>query len=302
MPAKPPRPIPAFALYGEAGRPGADMLHVEPIQSRSALYRWEIAPHVHQGLHQIVWLRTGPAEVWLDEARQRCSGPLAIVIPPGVVHAFRFSPESDGHVLTLSPQALVEDGPAAVGSALHALFAAPQLLLPGSGADATERIDALLRELAAEAGAPAQGSTPAALWLARALVWRLARISARAERAGSPAGRAHRALFTRFVVLLEAHYLEHWPLSRYAARLGLTPERLNRLARAEAGCNALALVHARLAREACRRIVYIAAPISRLAAELGFDDPAYFCRFFKRHTGLSPRAYREAHAAVPQAA
>jgi AraC family transcriptional activator of pobA len=32
--------------------------------------------------------------------------------------------------------------------------------------------------------------------------------------------------------------------------------------------------------------------VSRLAFELGFEDPAYFCRFFKRHTGLAPRDYR----------
>jgi len=51
-------------------------------------------------------------------------------------------------------------------------------------------------------------------------------------------------------------------------------------------------VHERLAREACRRLTYVAAPISQLAYELGFEDPAYFCRFFKRHTGHSPRDYR----------
>lgn len=32
--------------------------------------------------------------------------------------------------------------------------------------------------------------------------------------------RAGRALFTRFLALLEAHYLQHWPVTRYAARLG----------------------------------------------------------------------------------
>ena len=94
------------------------------------------------------------------------------------------------------------------------------------------------------------------------------------------------------VVLLEAHYLDHWPVSRYAERLGLSTERLNRLVRAETGRNAQALLHARLAREASRRLVHIAAPVSRLAFELGFEDPAYFCRFFKRHHGLSPSAYR----------
>jgi AraC family transcriptional regulator, transcriptional activator of pobA len=54
-------------------------------------------------------------------------------------------------------------------------------------------------------------------------------------------------------------------------------------------------VHERLTREACRRLVYIAAPAASLAAELGFDDPAYFSRFFKRRTGLSPHRWRTAH-------
>lgn len=68
--------------------------------------------------------------------------------------------------------------------------------------------------------------------------------------------------------------------------------------RAHTGKTALALAHDRLAREACRRLVYIAAPIARLASELGFDDPAYFCRFFKRQVGVGPRAYR-ARTGVP---
>ena len=109
----------------------------------------------------------------------------------------------------------------------------------------------------------------------------------------APASRGGQALFTRFIVLVEAHHAEHWPVSRYADRLGLTPERLNRVTRAETGQAALDLVHERLAREACRRLTYVAAPISQLAYELGFEDPAYFCRFFKRHAGCSPREYRQ---------
>src|SRR5664279_821298 len=78
--------IPAFALYGEAGGAAVEMLHVEPIQSRSRLYRWEIDAHTHHALHQIVWVASGPAQVVLDDAQEACLGPVAIVIPPGVVH------------------------------------------------------------------------------------------------------------------------------------------------------------------------------------------------------------------------
>lgn len=45
--------IPRFALYGEAATPGQEMLHIEAVQSRSQLYRWEIDPHLHQGLYQV---------------------------------------------------------------------------------------------------------------------------------------------------------------------------------------------------------------------------------------------------------
>ena len=77
----------------------------------------------------------------------------------------------------------------------------------------------------------------------------------------------------------------------------MSTPRLNRLVRTERGVSALELVHERLTREACRRLIYIAAPAARLASELGFEDPAYFSRFFKRRTGLSPQSYRAAHVA-----
>lgn len=294
MPAKhraAARSVPLFALYGEAGAAAADMLHVESVQSRSRLHQWEINAHVHQGLHQVVWLRIGPAEVSLDGERRSCAGPVVVAIPPGAVHGFRFAPQSDGQVLTLSPRSVVEGDLAAAGDALHTLFVRPRVLpVPASE---VERIGGLFDTLAAEFSAPGSGGSPVPLWLARALVWRLAQMCLQHDQADGPAARGQQALFTRFLVLLEAHYAEHWPVARYADRLGLTAERLNRLVRAERGRSALEVIHDRLAREACRRVVYVAAPISQLAFELGFEDPAYFCRFFKRQTGFSPRAYRQ---------
>jgi len=52
-------------------------------------------------------------------------------------------------------------------------------------------------------------------------------------------------------------------------------------------------VHERLTREACRRLYDIAAPAETLAREVGFEDPAYFNRLFKRRTGLTARRWRE---------
>jgi AraC family transcriptional activator of pobA len=40
-------------------------------------------------------------------------------------------------------------------------------------------------------------------------------------------------------------------------------------------------------------LIYSSAPVSLIAYELGFSDPAYFSRFFKRRIGTTPSVFRE---------
>jgi AraC family transcriptional regulator, transcriptional activator of pobA len=246
----------------------------------------------------VLWVQRGPVQAVLDSNQHRAEGPVAVVIPPPVAHAFRFTPQTEGTVLTLDARRLAEGDASGTGAALQALFAAPRLLpVPAHEAG---RLQALFSSLHAESSA--DEASPVPTWLARCIVWRLAQL-ARREADGPPREAGRDLLYTRWVVLLEAHYREHWPVSRYAEALGLSTERLNRLVRAETGHNAQALLHDRLLREACRRLVHVAAPVSRIGFELGFEDPAYFTRFFRRLAGCSPRDYRtRARGAAPTSA
>ncbi len=299
--SKAPRPharrsreaIPRFALYGEAPTPRRDLLHIEEVRSRSRLYQWEIQPHVHQGLHQVVWIYRGWVETALDERRETVVSPAAIFIPPGVVHGFHFATDTDGFVLTLSAGFAMEGEARSSGEAFMRALATAGAARLAADDPSVARIDALFRELATTFSSPGESDSPLVLWIARALLWRLARARAATGLFEGASSRRDRSLYSRFLLLVEQHFLEHWRLARYADRLGLSTQRLNRLARAESGRSALEIVHDRLTREACRRLYYIAAPAEKLALELGFDDPAYFSRFFKRRTGMSPRRWRE---------
>ncbi|MGC1459168.1 MAG: hypothetical protein WA825_12885, partial [Steroidobacteraceae bacterium] len=54
------RHIPTYFLYGEAPRRLAGpMLHVESIEARSARHHWKIDPHLHQVLHQMIFVMRG---------------------------------------------------------------------------------------------------------------------------------------------------------------------------------------------------------------------------------------------------
>ena len=79
-----------------------------------------------------------------------------------------------------------------------------------------------------------------------------------------------------------------------AKRLGVTPGHLTWLTRRALGLSAGELIRTRLLAEARRRLLYSDRPACDIAHELGFEDPSYFGRFFRRGTGKSPQRFRQA--------
>ena len=53
------------------------------------------------------------------------------------------------------------------------------------------------------------------------------------------------------------------------------------------------MVHDRLVLEAKRQLAFSNRNVKEICYELGFEDPAYFSRFFRNHTGTSPHEFRE---------
>jgi AraC family transcriptional activator of pobA len=59
------------------------------------------------------------------------------------------------------------------------------------------------------------------------------------------------------------------------------------------GRSPMQLVHSRLLLEAKRELHYTDNQVSKISIGLGFDDAAYFTRFFTSRVGISPRAFRK---------
>lgn len=285
--------VPRFALYGETeANVAREFVHIEEISARSAARNWQIDTHVHEGLLQLLFVFSGSARVRLDSEESDYPAPLAVVIPPGIIHAFKFLPQTEGYVLTLDAEGLASASPDGT-QMFSVLRGQAEVFALSNGGEATPaRIRGLLEQIEAEFVQPGPASTPFYVWLVRALLLLLVREDLRAE-AVPPDHAQH--LAEEFRRLLEAHYAEHWPVAAYAGQLNVTESRLNRLCQKRYGHTAFALIQDRLLLEARRRLVYTGVAISQLAYELGFSDPPYFCRFFKRLTGQSPSGFRHAN-------
>jgi AraC family transcriptional activator of pobA len=81
-------------------------------------------------------------------------------------------------------------------------------------------------------------------------------------------------------------------VDQYAGVLRVAPVRLNRLCLKIAGKTAFGMTQERLILEACRKLTYVPAGVADIAYELGFQDPAYFSRLFKKLVGMTPKEYR----------
>jgi AraC family transcriptional regulator, transcriptional activator of pobA len=84
----------------------------------------------------------------------------------------------------------------------------------------------------------------------------------------------------------------HRDVGFYARTLGISAGHLNRIARRRTGMTVQGLIAQRLVDAARRDLVFTPTPIQTIAYALGFADPAYFNRFFRRQTGLTPGAFR----------
>jgi len=284
--------IPQFALYGEFTRgTDAEGVHIELIETRSRKYDWHIDTHTHAGLFQVLFLLGGQVRANIDGALWECDAPVALTIHPSLPHGFDFSEEAHGYVLTID-QNMLFAAAGHEGDLFTPLFVQPLAVQLDAVPETAARIEALLQNLIFEAAWPRQGHTLMLEWLARSALLMLVRVQAE-RRIADTSGRGDFELFSRFRVEVERHYKEQWQVGRYADLLRVAPTRLNRLCLKLSGKSAFEITQDRLMLEACRKLTYVPAGIASIAYELGFQDPAYFSRLFKKLIKVTPKEFRQ---------
>ncbi len=285
-------PVPRFFLYGEPPRdPDERFVHVETIADRSRLHDWRIRPHGHRALHQILVIFSGGGDMEAETQRQPFAAPALLTVPAGVVHGFAFLPETEGYVVTFA-ETLFGDL-ARREPVFRSLFTGAHCVSlagdPNEEQDLADALPRLRRELTWQAPA---GTAAVTARLTTVLVSAL-RVLHRPETAVSAPGSVRAALVARFREKIEAHLRLGLTIAQYAKALNVTPAQLRAACLEVAGKPPVRVLEERVLLEAKRTLTYTNMTVAETAYFLGFSDPAYFSRFFRKLAGESAAAFRK---------
>lgn len=278
--------VPTVDFYGDAAEWSTSaLLHSEPLIERSRLHAWKIRPHRHSSLAQLFWLTRGTGVGCFDGERYELSAPCVVVVPELCVHEFEWERDCDGFALSIA-SALVLDLRRQTGA--HAdTFTEPGVLAAGGDGP---YVDALFSRIQEEYVNARPLKETLLESLVKALAIWVARHGTPARSAESPSRGAFH--YERFTKLLERHHRSGWSVADYAKQIGITPAHLNAICRQTSGSSALQLVHDRVLLAARRELAYTDKSITDVAASVGFSEPSYFTRFFKRKMRMTPKQYR----------
>ncbi|MCR4308082.1 MAG: helix-turn-helix domain-containing protein [Candidatus Berkelbacteria bacterium] len=287
--------IPNYHVYGDkTENDEPDFVHVERIQISGKLHKWHMKPHQHRHYFQIIFYSSGSSVFEIDGSKEQAIGPVAITIPPACIHGFHFQPNTDGYTLTIAESFLFEKVDTQNKNLLKLLLARAHVVRLHDNPDGLGEIEFILKMFDKEFNSPRLGRVLMLQLLFHTLMLLIRRqlIESDEKRFSDNTNTYN---YNRYRTLVEEHFREHWQVTEYSNRLGLAERHLNRICRIIENKSALEVINGRLLLEAKRKLIYTTVPIASLAFELGFHDPAYFSRFFKKNTGLTPGKYRFNH-------
>ncbi|MBW1596937.1 AraC family transcriptional regulator [Streptomyces sp. JJ38] len=243
-----------------------------------------VFPHRHT-FYEILHVTGGTGRHVIDLTPWELRPPHLGVIVPGQVHHWEDAVGLDGAVVLFTEDFLLDHPGDA--DALRRLGERPWLRL-----DEHEhrRVGRLVAELDEEYRRGAEGFASVLAALLHVLVVRAARLGAGESRAAG--GGRTRAVAEEFLRLLRRNEPALWSVGVCADRIGVTPGYLAEVVKAATGRTPGGLVREARVHEAKRLLARTDLTVRQVAARVGLADAAYFCRFFRRETGISPGDFR----------
>ena len=243
-------------------------------------------PHRHR-FYEMIWVKEGSGTHTIDFVEHPLTAGRIYLIMPGQIHQWNDN-RLKGYVIQFTDSLLDKPYRSAIlqDARLFRTHASEPFVTPTDTATKTlnQLADLMLCEY--EQAAPDWNMVRPLL---SAFLYELCRVGRNEEEhLGHPNYERLEVLGS----LIEANYMREMSSAFYADAMNLTTKGLNRITRDLIGKTVLQMVHDRIILEAKRDLSLSQDSVKTISYRLGFDDPSYFARFFRREVGETPNEFR----------
>ncbi len=245
-------------------------------------------PHRHT-YYEIIWIKKGSGHHFIDFKDYKFQGPCLFILNPGVVHKIHKDGPTEGYVAKFSESFLNQIEANAVKIIRNGLFddihPRPVFSLDDQK---VEILDELMQKMLTEFNRNEEFSRSILVSYLKIFLLRIYELRENSdhERFRSP---RYKTLFD-FKKLIGENFRQQHEIKFYTQKLATSHRNLNLISSEFTGKSAKTLLNERLLLEA-KRLLYSSGNVKETAYELGFSDPSYFSRFFKKHTGKNPSSF-----------
>ena len=250
--------------------------------------------HIHS-FYQIIWFRKGTGRHYVDFKEYPVTDNTMFFISPGQIHYFEDNRQVEGIVIQFNEGFLSDEGSSEnvflKYNVFNAVDASPYYHIHQQDVD---KLAFLVQEMEEETCNDRLFAHKDLLkYLIRMMLIYVQRTGERGHGLPLCINNAANRTFVRFRQMLEHHYHSMHTVKEYANHLNVSTKTLTNCVYESSHSTPLALINERIVLEAKRQLLHSSLKVKEIAFLLGFEDPSYFVKFFKRHTGCLPADFRE---------
>lgn len=250
--------------------------------------------HLH-GFYQILWFKKGTGVHHVDFKEYPVCGNSLFFISPGQIHFFDRQSRPEGIILHFNESFLSDEGTSEnvflKYNVFNAFDAVPYYHV--SDEDAA-RLESIVRSMERETGNEGMFAHRDYLqYLVKLFLIEVQRVGQRGTGIPLCVNNSSNRTFIRFRQMLEHHYKRMHTVKEYAGHLNVSVKTLTNSVYESAHTTPLKIINDRIVLEAKRQLFYSDLKVKEISFRLGFEDPSYFVKFFKRQTGFLPAEFRD---------
>jgi AraC family transcriptional regulator, transcriptional activator of pobA len=251
--------------------------------------------HRHD-FYTIYWIKSGQLVHTIDTVRHVVTNNTLFFLAPGQVHTMEFSEKIDGYMLAFQENFMcLREQVATLPDINSTLFFNNQFSSVLTLNEEEEKdFDLIIQMMMRELKNQGPGYDMALHGLLRYLLVQASRIKGSNMLLTADLHVSHNSsVFLQFKNLIEEKYTTLKNVSDYAELIHIKPVLLNEISKTLSGITAGEHIRNRVILEAQRYLYNTDLSAKEIAYKLGFEDPHYFSRFFKKYTNQTPSEFKE---------